>query len=92
MNIILGRTADVGGNWVLSRGTQPSTVFGTVNRHNVKLTIPGDSDGFSSNLGTWFSSQVIPINLGASLTFRNYGCNGPGTTGWVYMVIRAYSL
>ena len=91
-NVVLGRNLSANQkNWVDTRGTQPSTQFGNMARQAVTLLYFGDSDGFSSNYGIWYSSQTIPLNAGGTFDFTNYGNNGSGNAGWVYMVVRGYS-
>jgi hypothetical protein len=89
-NIVLGRSSvSSQKNWVDSRGAQPSGQFGTLTRHAVTLTYNGEADGYSPNYGLWFSSQHIPSD-GRTIYFNNYGNSGSG--GWVYIVIKGYSL
>jgi hypothetical protein len=88
-NICLGRPHTLQTDWVPTRGTRPSTVFGNLSRHVVTLTYPGESDGWSPYYGLWFSSQTIPVS-GTNCCFSNDG--NSGSTGWVCLVIRAYSL
>ena len=93
-NFVLGRTAgDTSAlqNWVDTRGTQPSTRFGSGvgNRHAVTLTYNGEVDGYTPNYGLWYSSQAIPCT-GRTIYFGNHG--NSGSSGWVYMRVRGYSL
>jgi hypothetical protein len=91
-NIVLGRGVTALTNYN-SRGVQPSTVFSAASsmaRHAVTLTHPGETDGFGEYYGTWYGSQVIPLNANSSFDFNNNG--NSGSNGWIYMVIRAYSL
>jgi hypothetical protein len=89
-SIVLGRDVLTDQkNWVDTRGTQPSTQFGTLTRQAVTLSYFGESDGFSSNYGIWYSSQHIPTT-GRTFYFNNYG--NSGSNGWVYIVVKAYSL
>jgi hypothetical protein len=74
-------------NWVDTRGQQPSLQFGSMLRPCVTLSYTGQSDGFTPNYGTWYSSQVIPLlHSPARLQFTNYA--NSGTNGWVYLVVR----
>jgi len=88
-NFVLGR-ASLGAekNWVDSRGQQPSSQFGNLARHSVTLTYFGEADGYSSNYGIWYSSQLVPVS-GQTMYYQNYG--NSGSSGWLYMVIRSYS-
>lgn len=93
LNIVLGRTSsDTTGvqNWVDTRGTQPSTIFGSAiaSRQAITLTYNGDADNYSPNYGMWYSSQVLPC-AGRTVYFSNYG--NSGSNGWVYVRVRAYS-
>ncbi len=87
-NVVLGVDGTAQKNWVETRGQQPSTQFGSNARQSVILTYPGEVDGFSSNYGLWYCSQVIPLKTNARINFQNYG--NSGSNGWVYMVIRGY--
>ena len=89
-NFILGRGILNNQSWVNTRGQQPSAVFGDQKFHAVRLNYTGDSDGYSSNYGTWYSSQHIPINTNSTMQFLAGGNNG--TAGWIYIVIKGYSL
>jgi ssDNA-specific exonuclease RecJ len=91
MNIALARAAPpTDQNWVGQRGQRPSTKFGAgvgvVDQ--VLLTYFGESDGFSSNYGIWYSSQIVPVD-GNTVYFGNYG--NSGSAGWVYIRVKAYS-
>ena len=89
-NIVLGRDVLTNQkNWVDTRGQQPSGQFGTLTRQAVTLTYFGESDGFTSNFGIWYSSQHVPCS-GRTIYFNNYGQSG--SSGWVYVVVKAYSL
>ena len=92
-NICLSRSAaEYASNWVNTRGTQPSTVF-TANppstNHTVRLTYHGEVDGWSPNYGVWYSSQYVPC-ASRQIYFGNNG--NSGSNGWVYIVIRGYTL
>lgn len=93
MNITLSRSAaEYVQNWVNTRGTQPSTVFGAnppSTNHTVRLTYHGEVDAWTPNYGVWFSSQYVPCTNRVTY-FGNYG--NSGSNGWVYIVIRAYTL
>lgn len=75
-------------NWVDTRGTQPSTQFGNIQRQTVIMTYNGDADNYSPNYGMWYSSQIIPIT-NRTLYYGNYG--NSGSNGWIYWRIRGYS-
>ena len=88
-NFVLGRSSlGAEKNWVDSRGQQPSSQFGNMARHSVILSYFGDADGYSSNYGIWYSSQLVPVS-GQTMYYQNYG--NSGSSGWLYMVIRSYS-
>ena len=89
-NIVLGRDVLTDQkNWVDTRGQQPSGQFGTLTRQAVTLTYNGESDGYTPNYGMWYSSQHIPCS-GRTIYYNNYGWSG--SSGWVYVVVKAYSL
>lgn len=88
--IAMGRGVTYQQRWVSIRGTRPSTVFGNLAVHAVTLVYPGQDDAFTSNYGLWYPSQAIPINPDSSFDFSNSG--NSASDGWVYLVIRAYSL
>jgi hypothetical protein len=92
-NICLSRTAaETAQNWVNTRGTQPSTQFGAnppSANHTLRLTYYGEGDGFTSNYGIWYSSQYVPCSSRQTY-FANPG--NSGSNGWVYIVIRGYTL
>jgi hypothetical protein len=89
-NVVLGRDVLTNQkNWVDTRGTQPSTTFGTLTRQAVTLTYNGETDGYTPNFGLWYSSQHVPCS-GRTIYFNNYGQSG--SSGWVYVVVKAYSL
>jgi hypothetical protein len=90
-NFVLSRAALTNQySWVNSRGQQPSTVFGSgLPRQAVLLNYPGETDNFSPYYGIWFPAQSIPVD-GRTVYFGNYG--NSGSSGWLYMVIKAYSI
>ena len=89
-NIVLSRSSLTDQkNWVDSRGQQPSGQFGTLTRQAVTFTNPGETDGYTPNFGTWWPSQHIPCT-GRTIYFNNNG--NSGSNGWVYIVVKAYSL
>jgi hypothetical protein len=89
-NIVLGRDVLTNQkNWVETRGQQPSGQFGTLTRQAVTLTYNGESDGYTPNYGLWYSSQHVPCS-GRTIYFNNLGQTG--SSGWVYVVVKAYSL
>lgn len=76
--------------YVGTRGNQPSTQFGSLSqKDHVILTYFGETDGFSSNYGIWYNSEIIPVS-GRTVWINNYG--NSGSNGWLYFVIRGYSL
>lgn len=91
---LLGRGVSPRQAWVITPGIRPSTQFGNLAQHAVALYFPGDNDQFSSAYGVWYSSQVIPLNADGSFDFASCGSNGTSTptTGWLYLVVRAFSL
>jgi hypothetical protein len=88
-NIEMGNVAPgVVKNWVDTRGTQPSSQFGDLQRQTVIMTYNGEVDGYSPNYGMWYSSQIIPVT-NRTLYYGNYG--NSGSNGWIYWRIRGYS-
>ncbi len=53
------------------------------------LTYHGQSDGWTSSYGSWYSSQVIPLKPNGKIDFNNVD-SSTGSNGWVYMVILGY--
>jgi hypothetical protein len=89
-NMVLGRSVAADNSWVGTRGSRPSTSFTNNQAQNkVILTYFGETDGFTSNFGIWYSSQVIPIN--SNSTLDSVCAGNSNSTGWVYMIIRAFS-
>ena len=76
-------------NWVNTRGQQPSALFGNLQRNTTIVTYTGESDGFTPNYGTWYPSITIPSS-GRTIFMNNFG--NSGSTGWVYLRVKAYSL
>jgi hypothetical protein len=76
-------------NWVDTRGSNPDGQFGAVAQDSCVLTYFGEADGFTSNYGIWYSSQVLPVS-GRQTWLNNFGNSGSNT--YVYFVVRAYSL
>ena len=76
-------------NWVNTRGQQPSTVFGNLQRNTTIVTYTGEADGFTPNYGTWYPSITIPSS-GRTVFMNNFG--NSGSSGWVYLRVKAYSL
>ena len=76
-------------NWVDVRGQIPTGQFGNNARHVVTLTNPGESDGYTPNYGTWYSSQLIPT-AGQIIYYNNYG--NSGSAGYIYIRVKGYSL
>jgi hypothetical protein len=76
--------------WVTPPGTQPSTLFGDVAKHAVMLNYPGQNDAYTSFYGIWYSSQVIPLNANGTFDFATTG--NSGSSGWLYLIIKSYSL
>jgi hypothetical protein len=90
-NFLLGRgVTSSTQTWVNGPGTQPSTNFGNLAKQSVILNYPGQSDGYGSYYGIWFPSQAIPINANGTVDFATTG--NSGSSGWIYMVIKSYSL
>jgi len=90
-NFWLGRgVSNTPQTWVTPAGTQPSTLFGDLRKQGVLLYYPGQSDGFTSNYGIWYSSQAIPVNANGTFDFASTG--NTASSGWIYMVIKSYSL
>lgn len=82
-------TAAVIKNWVDTRGTQPSTQFGSMTaRRSVYLTYNGEVDGYSPNYGMWYSGVLAPC-AGNQLYWSVYG--NSGSAGWIYLKIMGYS-
>jgi hypothetical protein len=76
-------------NWVDTRGSQPSTQFGSMTaRRSVYLTYNGEVDGYSPNYGMWYSGILAPCS-GPNLYWSLYG--NSGSSGWVYLKIMGYS-
>lgn len=76
-------------NWVDTRGTQPSTQFGSMTaRRSVYLTYNGEVDGYSPNYGMWYSGILAPC-AGNQLWWSVYG--NSGSAGWIYLKIMGYS-
>jgi len=91
-NMLMGKGVTNVLNWVGNRGLQPSTQFSASFVKNcIKLTYHGDSDNYSPYFGEWYSSQALPLNANGSFDAAASGHNG-GSTAWIYMVVRAYSL
>ena len=91
-NMLLGKGVTNVLNWVGNRGLQPSTQFATGFVKNcIKLTYHGDADNYSTYYGEWYSSQALPLNVNGTFDAAASGHNG-GSTAWVYMVVRGYSL
>jgi len=89
-NFVLGRNVLTNQtNWVGSRGQQPSGQFGTLTRQAITLTYNGETDGYSPFFGVWYSSQHIPTS-GRTIYFNNFG--NSGSNGWLYVLVKAYSL
>lgn len=76
--------------WVNTLGTQPSTSFGNLAKQAVLLNYPGQMDGYTSNYGIWYPSQSIPLNTNGTFDFATTG--NSGSSGWIYLVIKSYSL
>ena len=76
--------------WVDSaRGAQPSTNFSSFTSYRTSTVVyPGENDSFSSFYGLW-RSVIIPVSS-SGFYINNYG--NSGSNGYVYFVIRGYSL
>jgi hypothetical protein len=93
-NLSLGRTAlsDLR-NWTNPQGSQPSAYFvaGVGSRNVVCMTHHGNADGYSTMMGKWWSSVITPCD-GRTLYYNLSGVDSVSTTGWIYVIARAYSL
>lgn len=76
-------------NWVDTRGQIPTGQFGNNARHVITCTYNGETDGYSPNYGLWYNSQLVPTS-GQTIYYGNYG--NSGSTGYVYVRVRGYSL
>lgn len=76
-------------NWVNSRGQAPSSVFGNLSRNTAIVTYNGEADGYTPNYGLWYASVTIP-SAGRTVYMNNYG--NSGSSGYVYLRVKAYSL
>ena len=77
--------------WNNTRGAQPST-NGFSNWAGYRTSVllyPGETDGFSSFYGLWKPSVVIPVTS-AGFYINNNG--NSVSTGYVYFIIKGYSL
>ena len=90
--MLLGKNLGVNPvTWVNSRGAQPSlSITSSAMGACVKLPYQGELDGYTPYFGNWSASQVIPLKSGGGFDALASGMYVTGT-GWVYMVIRAYS-
>ena len=67
--------------YILNRGVIFGTPSNWGNSDNIILTYHGDADGFSSFLGTHYTSLTIPITSDKKLHWDAPGRNNAGTTG-----------
>merc|ERR1712146_852057 len=94
-NIFLGESNQGNSkNWVDTRGQRPKSQFGakTSTNKGVTVTYHGESDGFTANYGTWYSSVIVKgtcVNGNFEVYFGNYG--NSGSKGWVWGRARAYA-
>ena len=90
-NFWLGRgVSETPQTWNGSQGGQPSLSFGDLRKQAVLLNYPGQTDGYTSAYGIWYPSQAIPINANGTFDFAATG--NSGSSGWIYMIIKSYSL
>jgi hypothetical protein len=91
-NMLLGKNLGVNPvTWANGRGSQPSTAFtSSALASCVKLTYQGELDNYTPYFGNWCNSQIIPLKNTGGFDALASGMYVTGT-GWVYMVIRAYS-
>jgi hypothetical protein len=89
-NWVMGENRSSYKNWVDVRGSRPGGEFGVNTEHTNTMTYQGESDGFTPNYGIWFPSQIIKMKNSTTLAINNYG--NSGSSGWVYMIIKGYSL
>ena len=77
--------------WVDSaRGAQPSTNFSNWAGYRTSVCLyNGENDGFSSYYGLWKPNVMIPVSS-SGFYINNYG--NSGSSGYVYFVIKGYSL
>jgi hypothetical protein len=77
-------------SWVNTRGSNPANEFGNLTaQENTIITYYGESDGFTSNYGIWYPSQFLPT-VGRTVWMNNYG--NSGSDGYVYIIVKGYSL
>ena len=77
-------------NWVDTRGNNPASEFGNLTQGDVAIvTYNGESDGYSPNYGVWKSSVMVP-SVGRTLWINNHG--NSNSSGYIYFIVRAYSL
>jgi hypothetical protein len=76
--------------WVDTRGNNPANEFGNLTQDDVTfITYFGESDGFTSNYGLWKAGLLIPSS-GRNIWINNYG--NSGSSGYLYFIVRGYSL
>jgi hypothetical protein len=77
-------------SWVNTRGSNPANEFGNLTaQENTIITYYGESDGFTSNYGIWYPSQFLP-SVGRTVWMNNFG--NSGSDGYVYIIVKGYSL
>jgi hypothetical protein len=77
-------------SWVDTRGNNPASEFGNLTQGDIAIvTYNGESDGYTPNYGVWKSSVMVP-SVGRTLWINNYG--NSNSNGYIYFIVRAYSL
>lgn len=90
-NFWIGRgVSETPQTWNGAQGGQPSMYFGDLRKQAVMLNYPGGSDGYTSTYGIWYASQGIPVNANGTFDFASTG--NSGSSGWIYLIIKGYSL
>ncbi len=92
-NMLLGKNLGVNPvSWTNGRGARPSSsMTPSALGACVKLTYQGELDGYTPYFGNWYNSQIIPLKNTGGFDALASGMF-VSATGWVYLVIRAYSL
>jgi hypothetical protein len=90
------------GRWYLSAGPtsipgagayQPSSYFNYITQtsNTIRIRIPSSAvDGFWYQNGYWASCQVVPVTGGNTVYVAN--TQATSVSGWIAMVVKAYSL
>jgi len=77
-------------NWVDTRGNNPANEFGNLTQGDVAIvTYNGEADGYTPNYGIWKCSVIVP-SVGRTLYINNHG--NSSSSGYLYFIVRAYSL